>query len=515
MKKIITAALSALLMVSPVSAFAEGTFLYMKADDSVAITADENNELKYITMTASNGQVVYPQISTDGNTYLPFRYICEMAGLKDGADASGELPDGYFRYWPPNPDIPNDTAKIEINCNGNYYCHSVGEKFEYEVKPGDIRTVSIYNIRGSLYFPMAYMAKITNSEALWRGETENIIYVSNSINKDDFLDGTAIRRDKELALGYNFYYNNLGNSSLYLKSTGSKIQSLSEEIEGNPKVTSVSRRGSTVYFVDENNQVQTKPEYDAQITPVTFKNQQGEEVSVLADTALVVRNKIYGIQIANVGEKHGRLFESNLDGSDFRYITERKVYNLIAKPFKHNWYLFFCDANTKANLYMTELKTMDTYDVQITDFGRNNLLENISKFVIGESLAAYISEDGKLHVIDLVDNLEEFEIIRTHSENHKIFLKGSDGESLNNITSINYDNINNVLYVSQVDYTGKTYYYTRTNGDFNRLERSDHSITDIALFSDIWYNDICAKIISGQPQINKIQYSNGRVSITE
>ena len=89
MKKIITAALSALLMLSPVSAFAEGTFLYMKADDSVAITADENNELKYITMTASNGQVVYPQISTDGNTYLPFRYICEMAGLKDGADASG------------------------------------------------------------------------------------------------------------------------------------------------------------------------------------------------------------------------------------------------------------------------------------------------------------------------------------------------------------------------------------------------------------------------------------------
>ena len=60
-------------MASPV--YAEGTFLYMKADDSVAITADENNELKYITMTASNGQVVYPQISTDGNTYLPFRYI--------------------------------------------------------------------------------------------------------------------------------------------------------------------------------------------------------------------------------------------------------------------------------------------------------------------------------------------------------------------------------------------------------------------------------------------------------
>lgn len=516
MKKSFAAAITAAALLSSVGiqAFAEGTFLCMKADESVAISIDENNNFEYMDMRASNGELVYPQISTDGNTYLPFRYVCEMAGLKDGADIAGALPDGYFRYWAADPSIPGDKQKIELMVNGNYYCHNIGESFQYEVSPGDVRTVSIYNIRGSLYFPMTYMAKITDSQALWHGDTGRIMYISNTLNSSDFIDETGnLRRDKELYLNFDFYCNNLGGSPLYLKSDGYTISDLSAEIEGNPKVRSVTRNGRSIYFLDNNGRVNLKIEDNAEISLLSFADESGNAVDVIADTIISVQNKLYGVQVSAAGEKYGRLFSVNHDGSGFKYLNDSQVYNLIMREFRGNLYLFYCDATTRATLHMIELKTMDDYEIEITNFAHENLLSDIKQFVIGSKLVAYISNDGQLHVIDLEDNLEEFEIIRVNNENHKIFLTGSDGESLGNITSMNYDHINEVLYVTQVDYTGRTYYYTRSGDAFTRLERSDHPITDLALFSDAYYNDYCAKTVNGRPQIDRIRYSSGIVEI--
>ena len=187
-KRLAALAAAAVLVSNGVSAFAQGTFLCMRPDESVAITTDEKNNFKYIDMKDSNGTTVYPQISTDGNTYLPFRYVCEMAGLRDAAGIEGNLPEGHFRYWAADPTIPGDKQKIEIMFNGNYYCHNIGESFTYELRPGDIRRVSIYNIRGSLYFPMSYMAKITDSKALWVDGSKRIIYISNNLNSWDYLN---------------------------------------------------------------------------------------------------------------------------------------------------------------------------------------------------------------------------------------------------------------------------------------------------------------------------------------
>lgn len=514
MKKIFAAALLAAAVFTSTAAFAEGTFLCMKADESVAISADENGSFKYIEMTASNGTLAYPQISTDGNTYLPFRYVCEMAGLKDGAGISGELPDGYFRYWGADPNIPGDKQKIELCVNGNYYCHNVGESFRYEVSPGDVRTVSIYNIRGSLYFPMTYMAKITDSTALWHGNTGRIIYISNTLNSADYIDETGnLRRDKELALGFNFYCNNLGRSPLYLKSDGKTISDLSAEIAGNPDVRSITRNGRDIYYLDPNGKVNLKVEDMAETSLVQFTDVNGAPVDVTAATVMSVRNKLYGVQVSSAGERNGRLFSANHDGTDFEYVNDRQVYNLIFKKYRDDPYLFYCDASTNATLHMIELKTMDDYELEITNFAHENLLSDIKEFVIGDEIAAYLTNGGQLNVVELEDNLEEFEIIRVADENRKVFLQGSDGESLDNITSMNYDSVNNVLYVSQVDYTGRTYYYTLSGGDFTRLERSDHPITDIALFSDVYYNDYCAKTVNGLPQIDRVRYSGGSVEI--
>ncbi len=506
-------AAASVLFTLNVTAFADGTFLCMKADESVAISANENNELEYIEMRASNGAVVYPQISTDGNTYLPFRYVCEMAGLKDGADISGELPEGYFRYWAADP-AADGKEKIELNVNGNYYCINVGESFQYEVSPGDVRTVSVYNIRGSLYFPMTYMAKITDSRALWHGDTGRIMYISNSLNSADFIDETGnLRRDKELALGFDFYCNNLGSSPLYLKSDGQTIASLSDELEGSPKVKSVTRNGSDIYYLDESGRVKTKNENAPETYDVSFTDENGTPVDVTASTVISVQNKLYGIHVDSAGETSGRLFSANHDGSGFKYLNGIRAYNLLLRKYAGNLYLFYCDASTKATLHMIELKTMDDYEIEITNFAHENLLSDIKEFVIGTETAAYVTNGGELNVIDLEDNLEEFEIIRVDSENRRIFLTGSDGESLDNITSMNYDHINNVLYVSQVDYTGRTYYYTLAHGYFERLERSDHPITAIALFSDVFYNDYCAKTVRGIPQIDRVRFVDGSIEI--
>lgn len=516
MKKKLAAVITAATLLSSlgIQAFAEGTFLCMKADESIAISIDENNNFEYIDMRASNGELVYPQISTDGNTYLPFRYVCEMAGLKDGADIAGDLPDGYFRYWQANPNIPGDKQKIELRVNGNYYCHNIGESFQYEVSPGDVRTVSIYNIRGSLYFPMTYMAKITDSQAVWHGGTGRIMYISNSLNSSDFIDETGnLRRDKELYLKFDFYYNNLGGSPLYLKSDGRTISDLSAEIEGNPKVRSVTRNGRNIYFLDANGKINIKVEDESPISPVTFTDESGNTVDVTADTVISVQNKLYGIQVNTPGEKNGRLFSADHDGSNFKYLNDRQVFNLILREYRGSYYLYYCDASTRDTLHMIELKTMDDYEIEITNFAHENLLSDVKQFVIGNNIAAYLTSSGQLNIIELGDNLEEYEIIRVDDFNHKIFVKGNDTEPLDNITSINYDHINNVLYITQVDYTGRTYYYTLADGSFTRLEQSAHPITDLVLFSDVFYNDYCAKTVNGKPQIDHVRFSGGTVEI--
>ena len=517
MNKRIIAAVSAIILTAvSTSVFAENTFLCMRAAENTAITIDENRNFKYIDMVASNGQHVVPQISEDGNTYLPFRYVCEMTGLKDGSQISGELQDGYFRFWNSDPSIPNDKQKIEIKYNGNYYCHNIGEPFTYETPQGDVRTVSIYNIRGSLYFPFAYMAKITDSKAIWQDDTRRIIFISNDLDVNEFLnEKNDLRRDKYLYLNFDFFCNNLGNSPLYLKTDGVTIQNLSDEIYGNPKVKSITRNGNTIYFINEDKRVYTKTENNEEINPLKFTDENEKSVDVLADTVISLQGRLYGIQINSVNDKYGKLFSANSDGSGFKYLTDKTVYNLIARKSDMNYYLFYCDALTKANLNMIELKTMDNYDIQITDHARNNLLSNIKQFVIGSNIAAYLSNDGKVHVINLHDNLEDFEVIRVSGDEHKIFLTGSDGEALTNITSMNFDYINNVLYVTQVDYTGRTYYYTLANDRFTRLERSEHSITDVSLFSDLSYNDYCAKTINGKSQINRVKYNNGSIEIAD
>lgn len=501
------------ITLTQVQSYAEGVFLCMRANENVAITADEKKNFKYIEMKASNGAVVYPQISTDGNTYLPFRFICEAAGLKDAANIPGDLPDGYFRYLD-QAHAYDGIPKIEMRCGGTYYYHNIDEVFQYQTDSGEVRTVGIYNIRGSLYMPMAYLAKITGSSAIWQGDLGQIMFVSGNLDKGDYLmENNMLRRDKEIFMEFDYFNNNLINTPLYLKSDGVTVQNLSLEIEGSPEVRSVTRSGRDIYYIDENSVVSRKSEDIDDGAPFVFSDLQGNRFEVLADTVIVVQNKLYGVQISAAGEKYGRLFSANLDGTGFSYLNDRNVYNLILKKNGIDLYMFYCDAATKATIHMINVKTMDDYEIEITNRSYVNVFSNIKQFAVGKNSIYWLDESGVLHITDMAYQVEDVEIIRVDDSATKTFSVAENGDALNNIISMNFDYINNVLYITQADETYKVYYYTSQLNTFRRIEANYEAFNGVALFSNIGYRDEYAKIKGSNIVLTPLYYENGVVTV--
>ena len=142
--KIISVFTSAIIALGA-NASAAKNFLCMRLNETLAVTADENLNFQYTRLRDSNGLLVYPQISSDGNTYLPLRFICEQSGLSDAFGLPGELPEEHFRYLGATEGY--DRPMIELRSGGNYAAHFINEPFQYDAAPGDVRTVCIYNIR--------------------------------------------------------------------------------------------------------------------------------------------------------------------------------------------------------------------------------------------------------------------------------------------------------------------------------------------------------------------------------
>lgn len=515
-KRVVSASVAAAVIAfSQAAVCAEGVFLCMRADESIAITADAQKNFKYIEMRASNDAVVYPQLSTDGNTYLPLRFICEAAGLKDAADIPGDLPDGYFRYLD-SAHAYDGIPKVEIRCGGVYYYHNIDESFQYETESGEIRTVGIYNIRGSLYVPMAYLAKITGSRAIWQGDLGQIMFISGDLDTGDYLmENNMLRRDKEVFMEFDYFNNNIIDTPLYLKSDGVTVGNLSLEIAGDPKVKSVTRSGKDIYYIDENGTVCLKQEDKDNARPLEFTDNDGSVFEVLADTVIVVQNKLYGVQVTENGQKYGRLFSANLNGTDFCYLNEKNVYNLILKKNGIDLYMFYCDAATKSTIHMINVKTMDDYEVEITNRSYENIFSNIKQFAVGENTVYWLDESGTLHITNTVYQLEDVEIIRVDDANIKVFTAADNGDALNNIVSMNFDYINNVLYITQADETYKVYYYTNKQGGFKRLEAGYEPFSGIALFSNIGFRDEYAKLKENTTIVTPLLYDDGVITVIE
>lgn len=461
------------------AASADGVFLCMRPEDTVAVTADENKYFKYIDMTASNGAAVSAQISVDGNTYLPLRFICESAGLADCGGTEGDLPDNSFRYVPAGNGYPD---RIELKINGTYYTHNIGEEFTYEPSPGDVRTVAVYNIRGSLYMPMGYLAKITGSQAIWQADTGSVMFISGSLSAGDYImENGRLRRDKEMILGYDFFANNLCGSPLYLKTDGITVSDIGAET--GVSASCASRVSGTVYFIDGDGYICVSQEGSGVYERLAFTDQFGTEVMITAENAAAVRGKLYGI------EKGGKLFCAELDGSGFRYLTDKNVFNMFIKKDGSDYYLFYGEADPGSVMHMINMRTMDDYTMEITDYSHNNLLEGMQSFVVGKTNTAYIDIDGRIHVINTVRNPEEIEILRVMPSNHMIFENDSAGEAISSAAYLNYDYINDVIYA--VTDTGDIYYYEKNSQQMVKFDICE-GMSTFSLFSDAGYRDMFA-----------------------
>ena len=448
------------IFILSVNAYAQGVFLCMRDGDDTALFSDGESALRYIDMTSSNGATVYPMISTDGNTYLPFRFMCEIAGLKDKSSSLGMLDEGSFRFTDRDVNDVNSTQQIEINYNGNIVSHEVGVEFSYEAYEGDIRNVCIYNIEGSLYFPMTYMAKLTDSSTFWNDETRDIIFVSNNLNPYDFIDDAAYIHNKLLyENGYYNGYNNLNVSPIYLDDSGKKIIKSSENIICSAKTNGI------LYHLTEDGDIKYLDESGNPKT-MNFK----------ADTIVAVKNRLYGIERDT---KKG--FVCNLNGEGFKYITDRAIYNLILREYKNEYYLYYGDYNDRSSIYMMPIKTMDNYCVEITDYAHNNLLVDMQKFVIGTKHMAYLDSKLQLHTIKIDDPIEEFEIALVKDENYKIHINSEDGGVLSNIDNINLDVYNDALYISQTK-ENEGVFYSLLGDTIIRLD--DRGIDSISFFKD-------------------------------
>ncbi len=380
------------LISSAVYAENEGVFLCMRGGNNVALYSDGKSELKYIDMISSNGADATPIVSASGNTYLPFRFICEMAGLKDSMGTSSDIPNGSFRF-----SDKDGKQIIEINYNGNYIVHQVGVEFSYELNSEDVRTVSIYNIDGTLYFPMTYLAKITGATALWNSKTKDIMYIDNNINKCDFIDDElCIHNDLLIQNGFFTDYNN----SLYSDAENNLVTSLRDKT--NEKVISATKTNGTIFYVTETGDIKYTNDSSNENGMFNFK----------ADTVIAVKNRLYGI---DRDTKKG--FICKLDGSDFAYITDMPIFNLILREYNHEFYLYYCESENSSKIHMIPIKTMDTYDIEITDYEHNNLILDVQKFVVDTNVFTYIDKNSYLHTITLDDPLEEFEIALVSDDN--------------------------------------------------------------------------------------------------
>lgn len=429
-----TAALTATVQSA---AYAQGVFLCMRGGESTAVSVNGSGALEYMEMTDSNGIKVFPQISVSGNTYLPFRFICETAGLKDSVSKDKDIEENSFRFTDRDYSNPQSTQKIELNFNGNYVSHNVGEEFTYEAAPGDVRSVSIYNINGSLYFPMTYMAKLTGSQTFWNGDTRDIIFAGGGIDVNKYMDENCyLRWEEYIRMGYNAHYNNLHEGGEYISYDGSKMD-LGEELKGTVK--SVARINNTIVFTDQNKNVMLKN--GDEITPLDF----------CADTLIACKNKIYGIE-----SESSKAFKMNQDGGGFEYISDRAVYNLILREYKSEKYLYYIEADNRSTLHMMKVKNGDDYTVEITDYEHNNLLGDIKQLVVADDFISYTDSSDKLHKIDLPDPIEEFEIARINDGGHKSFDMNVWGMNYNTDTKTLYIKCDDGIYNLENDVLNKT-----------------------------------------------------------
>ena len=394
-----------LLFSIGMTAYANEVFLCMQSERSFALSGDSEGFLEYIQMTDSNGVVVQPKISGDGNTYLPLRFILETAGFDD----ANIQPDSerYFKFIEADPTVESDKPKIELFCNGEKIVHEVGVSFSYEVAQGDVRNVCIYNINGSLFFPVTYLKGLINAKAVFCPQTGDIIFATSGVELERFIEENGVILEDVIEKSMYYPYRDEDSKPGMYKLPSGEYGVI------NSAINDVYRIKNTVYWLSSEGKLQTM-QLDTDATEhITFKDKNKQDIDVKISEFGIAKTKIYGINSEN-----NRLFVSELSGNNFCYLTDVEVFNLRFSYHKGRAYVFYCDSEFQVHLI--EVSTGDDYLVEITDYEHNNLLGSIKYFDVTKETFCYVDESNITHIIKLPDPLEEFEIARITQDNYLV-----------------------------------------------------------------------------------------------
>ncbi len=454
MKKFVTFLLiiSAMISMSVCGAMAIGNdiFLCMHAGSSMAYQSSNFGSLDYIEMKDSGGAIAKAK-NIEGSTYLPFRYIAELAGL---TEASGNHMDAYtFKY------DNRSGGSITIQAKSGRITRDVNIPFTYKTEDGEEIEYKIVNIDGSLYFPMRYMAALVDGNVAYQASTGNVYFMSNERVKKEYLTGSendlSIKYQKLASMNYYEYDNTLGYSDIYLKSDGETVSSVTEELRNNQTYYSVTRARKNLYYVDENYRMWTKKEGEEASSPIVFYNTKNEKTEPLVLTIITYQNKLYGIEIKNENTKTGKIFKADLDGENYKYISDSdRAYNIILREYKDTGYIFYVDAENKTDIHRINLSTGEDKVISVAGPSGNSLINPIDIMSVNEDTIVVSELDNKkINIIHLSDSIYEKDTVRGSVSDTISEINRST--AIEKVSSLNYDTDNQLLYF--INNTGKSY----------------------------------------------------------
>lgn len=480
MKKILSLMLVILLALSLTPAYAAGNtfFFCMKADSTKAYISEDGQNMEYKEMQSSNGAIVKTLV-LDGSTYLPFRFVVEIAGWTEGKITAKTGEANTFQF-----EQVGSVQKLKLRTATKTHEKEINKDFSYQVAgEQNERIFNIKNIDGSLYVPLRYIADILGARTGWDGNTGNIYFASSREVMNTFVESNnTLKFNKLFAVSYKAYDNNLVYSSMYMKSDGN-ITSIEADLKSSESYSCVSRLRKNIYFInDKNFKVYTKREDSNEISEVKFYNTNNSLENITADILLNDGKSLWGIATENAGDAIGKLFRADFDGMNFRYVDPyENCYNLLYREYNGNKYIFYVLDDNRTIIRMNT-ETLQKQVITVYDDGGEGV-SNIGMMTLGDGNLFYKNiYTGQFTALTFDQNIYMDSYITVNSSFAKNLSKNG-GQSIGEVISLNYDDDNKILFFA-ADKTGGLYYYDAVTKSMGSLKTSSDLKTRIAIIKN-------------------------------
>lgn len=399
-------------LLSSVSTYAqipEGTYIMKKESNIVYIYDGEDIECKSLFIGRKSG---CPYFDANGMAYISVKHFFAAFGTGDEYKADGD--------------------SLTLRLNKKKCTVPIEKKFAvrgYEKKG----YMYVYRAGDDYYIPVYLLAFLYDTDAFYDyAEGDSIIFVGSKQEYDKYCENEKVSAaDFMNSFVPNIFMNNSLENAVYQDfETGLPTAA--------SNARSAFRLGKKIYYVKDYTMYLKNGESDKKLE---FYDMQNSKKDICVYKAFFANGNIYGIATGNAFGKTGRLFRCNTDGTEFSYIGTNTVKNIM---FDGDKYIYYMTADKKAKLYMYNTEHRDEYEISVIDSENNSLIENMSGFAVTSGgIAAVNGAMNGITFIKFDRPAYECEWIKIRDEKNIKTLG-----SFEKINSVNYDNINNCLYVT-------------------------------------------------------------------